>query len=239
MVRRTAAQGFSPVETGAAPATGQDGSVSDTTGSPAPAGPDAAAPVVEVRRSRRRRRTVTAYREGSTVVVLVPASMSRAEERRHVDALVARLLAREARAQARGGDDELVARARELGRRYLAPQLGSAPVPARVTWVGNQRRRWGSCTPTDRTIRLSDRLRPMPVWVRDYVLLHELVHLVEANHTPRFHALLAGYDDADRARGYLEGYADAARMEVGDEPDDGVDTGADAGADEGTAGEPA
>lgn len=200
--------------------------MSDTPGTTGPA------PVVEVRRSSRRRRTVTAYREGATVVVLVPASMSRAQERRHVDALVARLLAREARVQARGGDDELEARARELSRRYLTPQVGRVPVPARVTWVGNQRRRWGSCTPTERTIRLSDRLRPMPVWVRDYVLLHELVHLVEANHTPRFHALLAAYADADRARGYLEGYADAARLEVGDEPDDEPDDGAEAGTDD-------
>ena len=181
------------------------------------------APVVEVRRSRRRRRTVTAYREGQTVVVLVPASMSRADERRHVDALVARLLAREARSSAPTGDEALVVRARDLGRRYLAPQLGSAPVPARVTWVGNQRRRWGSCTPADGTIRLSDRLRPMPVWVRDYVLLHELVHLVDANHTPRFHTLVAAYPDADRARGYLEGYADAARLEVGPGLDDDAD----------------
>ncbi len=148
------------------------------------------------------------------MVVLVPASMSRADERRHVDALVARLLAREARDQAPTGDEALVARAHELGRRYLAPRLGSAPVPTRVTWVGNQRRRWGSCTPAEGTIRLSDRLRPMPAWVRDYVLLHELVHLVEANHTPRFHALVGAYPDADRARGYLEGYADAARLEI-------------------------
>ena len=191
----------------------------------APSPTSGPAPVVEVRRSRRRRRTVTAYREGQTVVVLVPASMTKAEEQRHVEALVARLLAREARTQAPTGDEGLVDRARDLGRHYLAPQLGSAPVPSRVTWVGNQRRRWGSCTPADGTIRLSDRLRPMPGWVRDYVLLHELVHLVEANHTPRFHALVAAYPDADRARGYLEGYADAARLEIpaGPDLDDGAE----------------
>ena len=201
------------------PTAGHDGAVSDT------AGPTGVRPVVEVRRSRRRRRTVTAYREGQTVVVLVPASMSRAEEQRHVDALVARLLAREARDQAPAGDEALVTRALELGRRHLAPQLGRAPVPTRVTWVGNQRRRWGSCTPAEGTIRLSDRLRPMPAWVRDYVLLHELVHLVEANHTPRFHALVATYPDAARAQGYLEGYAAAARLEIDPDLDAGVDPG--------------
>ena len=169
---------------------------------------------------------MTAYREGATVVVLVPASMSKAEERRHVESLVARLLAREARDRGPTGDAELLARARELGRRHLAPALGHVPTPARVTWVTNQRRRWGSCTPTDRTIRLSDRLRSMPAWVRDYVLLHELVHLVEPNHTPRFHALVAAYPEAERARGYLEGYSDAARLDVGG-PDDGADGDAD------------
>ncbi len=200
-------------------------------------GPTGARPVVEVRRSRRRRRTVTAYREGQTVVVLVPASMSRADEQRHVDALVARLLAREARDQAPAGDDALVARALELGRRHLAPALGTAPVPSRVTWVGNQRRRWGSCTPAEGTIRLSDRLRPMPAWVRDYVLLHELVHLVEANHTPRFHTLVATYPDAERAQGYLEGYAAAARLEIDTDLDTDLDAGLDTDSGRAPAGE--
>ncbi|HEY0240571.1 MAG TPA: M48 family metallopeptidase [Friedmanniella sp.] len=200
-------------------------------------GPTGARPVVEVRRSRRRRRTVTAYREGQTVVVLVPASMSRADEQRHVDALVARLLAREARDQAPAGDDALVARALDLGRRHLAPALGTAPVPSRVTWVGNQRRRWGSCTPAEGTIRLSDRLRPMPAWVRDYVLLHELVHLVEANPTPRFHALVATYPDAERAQGYLEGYAAAARLEIDTDLDTDLDAGLDTDSGRAPAGE--
>ena len=50
------------------------------------------------------------------------------------------------------------------------------------------------------------------------------VHLVEPRHTPRFHALVDAYPDAVRARGYLEGYADAARLEVeSDLDDDGTD----------------
>lgn len=180
-------------------------------------------PRVEVRRSTRRRRTVTAYRDGDTVVVLMPARLSPTEEARHVDALVARLLAREARRRIARDDPDLLRRAGELAQRFLAPQLGDAPQPASVRWAANQQRRWGSCTPTEGTIRLSSRLQPMPSWVIDYVLLHELVHLVEPNHTARFHRLLAAYPDAERAKGYLQGYSDASRPASSDEPEPGAD----------------
>jgi predicted metal-dependent hydrolase len=183
---------------------------------------DESSPRVEVRRSARRRRTVSAFREQDTIVVVVPERMSRAEERRHVDALVTRLLAREARTRAPREETELLRRAAELSRRYLAEPLGETPLPVAVTWTATQRRRWGSCTPANRTIRLSDRLQPMPAWVTDYVLLHELIHLVEANHSPRFARLLAAYPRAERARGYLEGFADSARL-PGAPPDDDPD----------------
>ncbi|GAA3714423.1 M48 family metallopeptidase [Microlunatus aurantiacus] len=163
-------------------------------------------PKVEVRRSSRRKRTVTAYRERDTIVVLLPGRMSAREERDWVDQMVRKVLAREARTAGPRGDAELAERAAALGELHLAPVLGEAPTPAAVSWVSNQRHRWGSCTPSTRTIRLSDRLRRLPGWVVDYVLLHELVHLVEPSHSPRFWALVGRYPEADRARGYLEGY---------------------------------
>ena len=51
-----------------------------------------------------------------------------------------------------------------------------------MRWVDNQQSRWGSCTPSDRSIRLSSRLQGMPAWVVDYVLVHELAHLLEPGH---------------------------------------------------------
>lgn len=154
---------------------------------------------VEIRRSSRRRRTVRAYREGDKTIVLMPAHLSKAEEDRHVRSLVERLDRREKRV--RPSDDELMARAQALSRTWLE---GRAE-PLTVRWVSNQNTRWGSCTSVDRSIRLSDRLKGMPEWVVDYVLLHELAHLIEANHSLRFWALVEAYPQTERAKAFLEG----------------------------------
>ena len=168
---------------------------------------------VEVRRSRRRRRTVSAYRDGERIVVLIPATMSKRDEATWVADMVKRI-ERQERRKLRS-DDDLVARAATLNDLYL----GGLAVPASVRWVTNQNARWGSCTPGDRTIRLSDRLQQMPGWVVDYVLVHELAHLLEAGHTAEFWAWVDRYPKAEKAKGYLEGYSAAARLE----PPPGVD----------------
>lgn len=166
----------------------------------------AAPPTVVVRRSARRKRTVTAYRDADTIVVLIPQRMTKADERVFVEDMVAKVLARESRTGAPRGDAELARRAAELSAQYLAPQLGYAPQPASVSWVRNQNHRWGSCTPSTATIRLSHRMQAMPAWVVDYVLLHELAHLIEAAHSRRFWKLVNVYPDADKAQGFLEGF---------------------------------
>jgi len=163
---------------------------------------------VEVRRSTRRRRTVSAYRDGERVVVLIPAQFTGAEEREWVDRMVARLTAREVRGHS---DQALYERARRLAERYF-PDYPAAARPASVRWVRNQNGRWGSCTPADRTIRISERIQGFPDWVVDYVILHELAHLVHTNHNAQFWALVGRYPKAERARGYLEGVSAAANL---------------------------
>lgn len=160
-----------------------------------------APPDVEVRRSARRRRTVSAYREGGRTVVLLPARMSRAEEARWVATMIERLDASERRR--RPTDDALAERAQALSERYLEGRA----VPTSVRWVSNQRARWGSCTPADGTIRLSDRLRGLPDYVVDYVLVHELAHLLVPGHGRDFWGLLDGYPHVERARGFLDGFS--------------------------------
>jgi predicted metal-dependent hydrolase len=171
-------------------------------------------PDVEVRRSARRHRTVSAYREGGRVVVLIPDQFSRAEEREWVDKMLHRLAARDGRA--RNTDADLATRAMRLAHRYL-PDQPAAAAPSSIRWVANQNGRWGSCTPSDATIRISDRIADMPEWVVDYVILHELVHLVVASHNAQFWALVSRFPKAERARGYLEGVAAIAGAPISDD----------------------
>jgi hypothetical protein len=164
-------------------------------------------PEVEVRRSHRRTRTVSAYRKDGKVIVMIPARFTRAEESEWVDTMLGKL----ARSEQRGRrtDVQLMRRARELNREYLHGQVS----PTSVRWVSNMTTRWGSCTTGEGTIRLSERLQAMPVWVIDYVLLHELAHLIEPNHNARFWEWVDQFPKSERAKGYLEGIAAAAHLD--------------------------
>ena len=84
-----------------------------------------------------------------------------------------------------------------------------------MRWVDNQQHRWGSCTPENGTIRISTRLKGLPEWVINYVIIHELVHLLVPSHGPRFWALVEQYPKAERARGFLEGFSAAAHDGTG------------------------
>ncbi|NLG23543.1 MAG: M48 family metallopeptidase [Actinomycetales bacterium] len=171
-------------------------------------------PDVEIRRSARRRRTISARLEGGTFVVLMPAGLSREEEQKHVENLLARHL--RAQSRRRLEREDLMARALRLSERYLDGRAR----PASITWVTNQQKRWGSCSTASRTIRLSTELEGMPSWVVDSVILHELAHLLEPNHGPRFKALVGRYARYAESTAFLHGVAFAKGREV-PEDDDG------------------
>ncbi|HEV7907829.1 MAG TPA: M48 family metallopeptidase [Pseudonocardiaceae bacterium] len=174
-----------------------------------------AEPRVEVRRSARRRRMVSAYREGDTVIVLLPARMTRLEEEHWVKEMLSRLQRSETRRRspARTSDAALLARCEELAARYL----DNDAQPTSVRWVPPMRTRWASCTPTEGTIRISERLRDVPAWVLDYVLIHELTHLRVPSHGKDFWKLVHRYPKAERAIGYLEGISAAAGLGITEE----------------------
>ena len=152
---------------------------------------------VEVRRSARRKKTISAEIVGDALLVSIPERMSRAEEQEWVSLMAARMSERRRRDRL-NSDDALARRAAELADRYVDGVRWS-----HITWVTNQRSRWGSCSPEDRSIRLSIALADYPTWVRDYVIVHELVHLIVPDHSGRFWELVNRYPMTERARGYL------------------------------------
>lgn len=155
-------------------------------------------PQVEVRRSARRKRSVSAHREGELIVITAPERMSNRLVAEYASELVERLRKREKDPLS---DSELLTRASWLRMEFIP----EAPEPASVNWSPRQQHQWGSCTPLDRTIRISSRLQRAPQYVIDYVLVHELAHLLRSDHGPEFSALERRFPDVAQAEAFLAG----------------------------------
>lgn len=170
----------------------------------------------EIIRSARRKSTVSARLEGDTLIIQAPAAMPDARLKPIIEQLSERLEKRRARRELNASKD-LAQRAEELNKRYFKGKLRVAS----IQYVTNQNRRFGSCSPQLRAIRISHRLATVPPWVLDYVLVHELAHLVHANHGKRFWAIVNTYPLAERARGYLMALGlEEASDRSGEEPDE-------------------
>lgn len=80
--------------------------------------------------------------------------------------------------------------------------------------IGDSRFRWGSCTPGN-NLNFNWRLIKAPMFVIDYVIVHELAHLIEANHTPRFwNVVRAQLPVMDRARDWLREHGQSLEEDV-------------------------
>ena len=152
---------------------------------------------IKIIRSKNRQKTVSARVVGNVFVVQAPARMSEDELQPIIEKLQQRWHKQRVRESL--DDKALQQRAQELNRQYFEGKLKWKS----IGWVTNQNTRLGSCTPANETIRLSHRLAVMPAFVRDYVIVHELAHLLEANHGPKFWRLVNRYPKTERARGYL------------------------------------
>ena len=154
-------------------------------------------PPVRVIRSSKRRKTVSARMSDGVLVVRVPDWMTKDEEQAFVSKVLARF-----EEKWRCGHLPLEPRARELAARFGLPE------PRSIKWSSRQRLRWGSCSTGSGDIRISSRLAAAPPWVLDHVIVHELAHLVVADHSPEFHALVNRNPYAERAEGYLLAMSD-------------------------------
>jgi predicted metal-dependent hydrolase len=152
---------------------------------------------IRIIRSKRRRKTVEARETDGTLEIRAPARMSDEELQPIISRLAQRI--ENHKRKSRLNDEELERRAQRLNRQFFDDELRWTS----IRWVGNQAKRHGSCTPGRGTIRISHRLAQMPRFVLDYVIIHELAHLIKPNHGRDFWELVYRYPKTERARGFL------------------------------------
>ncbi len=153
-------------------------------------------PPIRIVASKKRRRTVAARLRSGVLELLVPAWMSRVEREHWAEVMRGRLERRMQRC--RPSDDRLLQRARSLNRRHFGGRLRWTSIA-----FAEMQHLWGSCTFTDGAIRIAKRAAPLPDWVLDYLLVHEMAHLEHSDHGPAFHEMEERYPLTERARGYL------------------------------------
>ncbi len=152
----------------------------------------------EIIRSRRRKKTASAVIKNNRIIIRVPHNLGEHEEKELIQKLRCKLLARQATVEA-NNQDWLEERAHALNRKYMKGRVQDFS----IRFVSNQKRIYGSCSVNKGTIRLSDRLLKVPGWVLDYVIIHELAHLIHPDHSRKFWNLVNAYPLTERARGYL------------------------------------
>ena len=160
-------------------------------------------PPIRIVATRRRRRTVAARLRAGVLEVMVPASMSISEQQRWAERMRERIEKQMRRRLP--SDERLERRAQTLNARYFGGRLRWSSIGFTDTTS-----LWGSCTFTSGAIRIAARLAKFPEWVLDFVLMHELAHLVQSDHGPAFQEMLDRYPLAERARGYLLAVEQAA-----------------------------
>jgi predicted metal-dependent hydrolase len=146
-------------------------------------------------RHRRARRYIHRVLPDGTVRGTLPRWGARRDAQAFLEINRAWIERERARARPRSTHDETRdALLRQRARRELPRQLlalaAAHGIPVRRVSIRNQRSRWGACSPSG-TITLNWRLIQTPDFVREYVMLHELMHRREMNHSKRFWKLVA------------------------------------------------
>jgi len=165
---------------------------------------------VIVKRSSRRKKTIQARMDGDALLVMAPADISDELLEKHVAKLKLKVQNKIKTQLAPKNDGHLEKRAIYLNQKYFKGAL----IWDKVSYSDRQIKRYGSCTPEDKTIRISTKMEKMPQWVEDYVIFHELAHLLVPNHGRKFKELVGRYSLAERAKGFLMGVEMMERSRV-------------------------
>ena len=157
---------------------------------------------VKIIRSRKRKKTINAKEVDGVIQLYLPMGLSREGECKYVQWAKKRFGAQRRKNElgADNADAVLELRARELNKRYFGGDLSWVQIGYTTEQNAHM---FGICNTTKKTIRISDRLRKMPKFVHDYVVVHELAHLKVPRHGPEFWKLVNRFPKTERARGYL------------------------------------
>jgi len=153
---------------------------------------------VKVIRSSDRKKTIQAKMVGETLHVYLPLGMHLEDERKMIEKMKEKIVKKIHKKQI-NNDDYLITKFKEFNIKYFGGKLKVNS----LEFVTNQTKVNGSCTPNKCTIRLSHKLLEMPKWVLDYVIMHEMTHLVHPNHSNAFWTKVGEYRYTERARGFL------------------------------------
>ena len=153
---------------------------------------------VKIIRSPRRKRTVSARLVKDMLLVNAPVFMPEARLEKIVANFKERFQRKRLKEELNQKED-LMSAARRLNEKYFENKLKVEAIEYSV----NQNSRFGCCNYRAGHIRISHRLGLMPAWVRDYVIVHEMAHLIQPDHSRAFRDIVSRYELAERAKGYL------------------------------------
>ncbi|MGC1401689.1 MAG: M48 family metallopeptidase [Thermodesulfobacteriota bacterium] len=157
-------------------------------------------PISEIKiiRSPKRKKTVSARLNKGVLAVYAPSGISDKELQPIIARFKERLIKKKLKRDLER-EQNLKEIAEKLNRKYFSGRLQITA----IDYSTNQNSRFGCCNLKTGKILISHRLAAMPDWVRDYVIVHELAHLIVPNHSKSFHDLTAKYRWEERAIGYL------------------------------------
>ena len=166
---------------------------------------------VEVRRSKRRKRTISARLDGDIMYVYAPVDTPEKELHKIIKTFEKRFARRNLKRKL-NKEDNLREVSNKLNKIYFD---GKIKIKS-IEYVTNQQKRCGSCNYKKKTIRIAHYLAHMPEWVRDYVIIHEMAHILEPNHSKAFWDIVYRYKLVERARGFLiaKGMGDNEELDI-------------------------
>ena len=153
---------------------------------------------IKILRSKKRMRTVSARIVKDILIVRAPEYIREGRLQKVIAELKARIERKQLKEELNKSED-LVQRVREFNLRYFENKL----TVNSIEYVTDQNSKFGCCNYRTGCIRISQRISAMPQWVRNYVIIHELAHLVVPDHSKAFWEIVYRYKLAERARGYL------------------------------------